>query len=153
MRIERHHAVPSADRAALLDFWVRAWTPVIPTIDFAARRDWFSGHLDTLLRDGASLLLTRGIEGTAVGLVTLHPGTGLIEQIAVDPRVSGQGIARAMIGEAKRLSPAGLTLTVNQVNARALALYRQAGFVVTGEATSARSRLPVWAMAWTPAAL
>jgi putative acetyltransferase len=149
--LDQGHALDDAARAALLDLWVAAWAQAMPTIDFVARRAWFSAHLDTLLAGGAVLVTARtAADGAPTGFFTLQPGTGEIDQLAVDPRSSGRGIARALLEEAKRLSPDGLHLRVNKINARAMSLYARAGFVVTSETVNARSGLPVWDMAWRP---
>lgn len=148
MRIERLAAVPQPDRTPLLDAWVRAWTPLVPAIDFEARRGWLSEHLDELLGRGAMLLLVRDPAGQAVGFLTLDPQTGEIDQLAVDPAVAGRGLGRALMDEAKRLSPHRLALRVNTLNGRAIAFYGSAGFVTTGTTVSAKSGLPVLTMAW-----
>lgn len=140
--------MPEPDRAPLLDFWIAAWTPVIPSIDFAADRGWLSAHLDALLRDGAVLLLARDEADLARGFLTVHRTTGTLDQLAVDPAWGGRGLGRRLLDAAKRLAPAGLRLRVTQVNVRAIRFYERAGFVVTGEAVSARSGLPVFTMAW-----
>ena len=148
MRLEQLAWLPEPDRAPLLDFWIAAWAPVIPSIDFAADRGWLSDHLDGLLREGAVLLLARDEAGRPRGFLTLDRATGTVDQLAVDPACGGQGVGRRLMDEAKRLAATGLTLRVNQINVRAVHFYRQAGFAVTGEAVSARSGLPVFTMAW-----
>ena len=50
--------------------------------------------------------------------------------------------------DTKRLSPNGLSLRVAQINGRAVRFYKAAGFNVTGEATSERSGLALFTMAW-----
>lgn len=148
MRLEQLACVPEPDRAPLLDIWIAAWTPVIPSIDFAADRGWLSDHLDGLLRNGAVLLLARDGVGVPRGFLTLDRASGAIDQLAVDPACAGRGLGWRLMDEAKRLAPAVLTLRVNQINGRAVRFYQSAGFAVTGEAVSARSGLPVFAMAW-----
>lgn len=147
-RVER---LSERDRTALLDFWIAGWRATLPDIDFDAQRGWLSDHLDALVAEGAWLLLTRAGDGDApVAFLTVHLASGVVDQLAVAPDHAGRGLARALIAEAKRLSPAGLRLRVNKANGRAYDLYRHVGFVVTGEDVSARSGLPVWTMAWTP---
>ena len=141
-------ALTAADRAALLDLWIRGWSLTFPAIDFAAQRPWLSDHLDRLMAGGATLLVHRPAEMPLDAFLTVHPQTGDLDQLAVDPDHAGRGLGRALIAEAKRRSPAGLTLRVNKANTRAVALYANTGFVVTGEDVSARSGLPVWCMAW-----
>lgn len=151
MRIERHAAVPDVDRASLLDLWVRAWEPVVPDIDFRARLPWFTTYLDGLLGDGALLLIGRQGNGTAAGFLTVHPQSGVLDQLAVAPEAAGHGLGTALLAEAKRLSPGSLRLTVNTVNGRAIALYGKAGFVADRQGSNPLSGLPTLAMRWTAA--
>ena len=148
MKLERLASLPEPDRAPLLDFWIAAWTAVIPSIDFSADRGWLSDHLDGLLRDGAVLLLARDAAGAPRGFLTLAPDTGVVDQLAVHPAWGGASLGRLLMDEAKGLAPSGLRLRVSQVNVRAVRFYQNAGFTVTGEAVSARSGLPLFTMAW-----
>ena len=147
--------VKETDRTALLDLWQAAWTEVLPEIDFAARRDWFSDYLRGLEASGAvTLVATAG--SAPCGFINWHPGTGYIDQIAVDRAWQGQGVARALLDAAKSACPSGLTLKVNQQNPRAVRFYGREGFAITGEGVSAASGLKLWDMAWphkTPASM
>lgn len=136
------------DRVTLLDLWVRAWSRHWPGIDFDARREWLANHLDLLLAEGAALLLIRDRQGAACGFLTVHPVTGAVDQLAVDPGAAGRGVGAALLREAQRIRPAGLHLAVNQGNDGAVRLYRRAGFGVVGTDTNPRSGLPVWLMRW-----
>ena len=148
MRVEQLTVLPDRDRTPLLDFWIGAWTPLVPSIDFEAQRGWLSDHLDALLAAGAVLLVIRGSEARPIGFLTLDRQTGTIDQLAVDPAYTGRGLGRTLMDEAKRLSPGRLALRVNTLNTRAIAFYERAGFATTGTAFSARSGLPVLTMAW-----
>ena len=153
MRLERPEIVDPELRADLLDLWVEAWTAAMPSLDFGSRRAWFSNHLDALVHEGAILVLCRLAAGAPpAGFMTVHPGSGQLDQLVVRLPLQGRGVARTLLDEAKRLSPAKLRLSVNADNPRAAALYAQAGFVRDGEAVNPRSGLPVWTMRWTPAA-
>ena len=139
--------VTEADRPALLDLWVEAWAPVLPQIDFAARRDWFAEYLRGLETGGAVTLVA--VQQVPAGFINYHPVTGYIDQIAVGLQWQGHGIARAFLAAAKQACPHGLNLKVNQQNPRALRLYQRAGFVVTGEGVGAASGMALWEMEWT----
>ena len=58
--------------------------------------------------------------------------------------------ANALITEAKRLSPAGLTLLVNSDNARAVRFYARNGFVYTHDDVNPASGRRIQGMKWMP---
>ena len=64
-----------------------------------------------------------------VGFVTVDPSTFDLDQIVVAPEAWGSGVAAALMAEAKRISPDGLDLHVNNDNARAIRFYEKHGFV------------------------
>ncbi len=151
MRVARSGPPSPAAREALLDLWVAAWAEAMPAIDFAARRAWFAARVDEHLAGGAVLLEARA-DGALAGYALVNPGTGYLDQVAVLPARKGQGVASALLEQAKRLSPEGLDLHVNRDNARALRLYERHGFAVVGEGVNPRSGLPIYAMRWRGAA-
>jgi len=55
-----------------------------------------------------------------------------------------------VVDEAKRRSPAGVTLLVNKDNARAIRFYQRNGFVHAGEDVNPTSGRPVLRRAWGP---
>ena len=152
MTLEFFQETDAAGRLALVDLWVEAWSAAMLGLDFEARRSWFVEHLDRLLGEGAGLVVTRAENGRIEGFITVHRETGEIDQLVVQRDAQGRGLARALLDEAKRLSPRGLHLAVNTANERAVALYARAGFFRTGESRNPRSGLPVWTMRWVPPA-
>src|SRR6185369_4374455 len=70
--------------------------------------------------------------GALVGFVTID-GSGYLDQLVVSPDRWGSELANALVDEAKRLSPAGVTLLVNKDNSRAIRFYERNGFVHAGE--------------------
>ncbi len=136
------------DSAALEAIWVASWNATLPDIDFATRRDWFRRWLATHLAVGAIVLCACEAGGRIVGFVGIDPGSGHMEQIAVHPETFGSGVGDALLLAAKELCPAGITLRVNKDNPRAIAFYRRAGFVVTGEGINPGGSLEILDMAW-----
>lgn len=133
----------------LLDLWVAAWTEAMPAIDFEARRGWFAERLDQHQHGGALLIAARSEPSELLlGFALVDPTTRYLDQLAVGPDHQGRGVAGLLVAEAKRLSPAGLALHVNQDNARAVRFYHRQGFVVAGEGRNPRSGLPIWTMRW-----
>jgi ribosomal protein S18 acetylase RimI-like enzyme len=139
----------SADLPAVVDLWVASWRHAYPEIDFEARRPWMIERLAEHERDGAQCLLA--LDGDAiVGLLVLNSATRYLDQIAVDHRRQGEGIADALFAEARRLAPSGFELHVNQDNARAVRFYEKQGLRIAGTDVNPRSGAPIYKMRWTP---
>ena len=64
-------------------------------------------------------------------------------------RIGARRSPTALVDEAKRLSPGGVTLLVNKDNARAIRFYERNGFVHAGEDVNPTSGRPVLKMSWT----
>ena len=142
-------AFEGSDREALLDLWVAAWRETMPTIPFEERREWLRGHLAQLERRGFVLrCATAAREGRILGFIVLSPEIRHLEQIVVDLRDWGKGVGGALLGEAKRLSPRGLWLDVNEGNPRAIAFYEKHGFRRLRAGLNPGSGLPTFRYAW-----
>jgi putative acetyltransferase len=120
----------------------------MPEIDFVGRRDWLRDRQAALVSEGAVVTLAE--LGGLLGYSLVNPGAGYLDQIAVSPAHWGKGIARALLDEARRISPSRLGLHVNQSNERAIRFYEREGFVRTGEGVNPRSGLPIFFYQWTP---
>ena len=68
----------------------------------------------------------------------------------VAPEQWGSPLATALVNEAKRLSPDGVTLLVNKDNARAIRFYARNGFAHAGEDVNPTSGRAVLRMEWKP---
>ncbi|MGQ0444929.1 MAG: GNAT family N-acetyltransferase [Beijerinckiaceae bacterium] len=136
------------DCAGLAELWIASWREAMPDIDFAARRAWFRDHLRALEAAGAVTICACDSSDRLLGFVTLNPATAYLDQLAVAPEAKGTGAGKHLLDEARRLSPNGLVLDVNQANARALAFYAREGFAKTGEGVNPRSGLKTWRLHW-----
>ena len=74
--------------------------------------------------------------------------SGYLDQLVVSPDRWGSKLATALVDEAKRLSPDGVTLLVNKDNARAIRFYERNGFVHAGDDVNPTSGRPVLKMIW-----
>jgi putative acetyltransferase len=145
----RIDAFQSGDLDALVELWVRSWEVVFPEIDFEARRGWFRGNLTDWTEAGKACRVVRS-SLAPVGFSMVCIATGHIEQLCVAEAAKGQGIAYALMQDARTLCPDGLVLEVNTDNARAIAFYQKQGFVETGTSINPRSGLSTLTMAWSP---
>lgn len=136
-----------ADMPAILDLWVAAWTATMPEVDFASRRDWLTERQRSMVSEGAIVLLAFQSEAMA-GYALVNPHTSYLDQIAVAPESQGSGIALKMLNAARTLSPAKLSLHVNQSNTRAIRFYEREGFVKSGDGVNPRSGLPIYFYSW-----
>ncbi|MBS0535961.1 MAG: GNAT family N-acetyltransferase [Proteobacteria bacterium] len=138
-----------ADENEAIELWRRTWAEHYPRIDFNIRVPWWRERWRNELVPNTQIVLAN-IDSMLVGFVTVDPKTGYLDQIVVAPEHWGSGIAKALLDEAKRLSPGGLTLLVNKDNDRAIAFYRKHAFVDDGEDRNPVSGIPVNRMRWRP---
>ena len=85
--------------------------------------------------------------GALVGFVTIDR-KGYLDQLVVSPDRWGSELGNALVDEAKRLSPDGITLLVNTDNARAIRFYARNGFAHAGGDVNPTSGRPVLRMEW-----
>ena len=138
-----------ADEDAAIELWRRTWAKHYPHIDFNARVAWWRERWRQELLPVAHVTLAE-VDGTLAGFVTVDDKTMYLDQIVVAPEFWGGGVARALVGEAKRLSPRGLDLLVNKDNARAIRFYEKHGFSYAGEDRNPVSGIAVNRMSWRP---
>jgi putative acetyltransferase len=139
----------AADEEPAIELWRRTWQIAYPQLDFTARLEWWRQRWRNELAPTATITVAESA-GQLVGFVTVDPGTRYLDQIVVAPEAWGSTVGGALLAEAKRLSPAGLDLTVNADNGRAIRFYEKQGFAVTGTDVNPRSGAPIRKMAWRP---
>jgi putative acetyltransferase len=137
------------DLSETIDVWVCVWQAAYPAIDFEARRGWTIDRIAELERTG-SVSLVALLASRIVGALVVNPKTGYLDQIVVATESQGRGVADVLLAEARRLSPTGLELHVNQDNGRAIRFYRKNGFATIGEDVNPRSGAPIYKMSWRP---
>jgi putative acetyltransferase len=138
----------AADEEAAIALWLRTWQQHYPDIDFTARLAWWRERWRSELVPRAQIVVAEN-SGDMVGFVTVDPATLYLDQIVVAPEAWGTGTAERLVAEARRLSPQGLDLQVNQDNHRAIRFYEKQGFAITGEDKNSAGRLTYW-MKWRP---
>jgi putative acetyltransferase len=136
-----------ADLPEITDLWVASWQAAMPHVDFEARRAWFVDRMDEHERKGARTMAAL-VDGEIAGFVVVDPATGYLDQLAVAPARQRSGIASALIGAARGVSPAMLELHVNQDNAPAVGFYKSQGFTIAGVDANQLSGAPVYRMIW-----
>jgi putative acetyltransferase len=139
----------TSDEEAAIALWLRTWQHTYPDIDFVGRLGWWRDRWRNELVRQTQITVAE-CNGVLIGFVTVDPKTLYLDQIVVAPEAWGAGTAEALIAAARRISPSGLDLQVNQDNARAIRFYQKQGFVITGEDKNASQRLTYW-MKWRPA--
>jgi GNAT superfamily N-acetyltransferase len=117
-----------ADARAAADLWLRARKAAVGVIPPPVHGDddvraWFASHV---VRD-AELWVAEDRVGTLVGILVLE-GRWL-DQLYVEPTLTGRGIGARLVKLAKRERPEGLQLWTFVSNARAQRFYERHGFV------------------------
>ena len=139
-----------ADEDAAIALWQRAWQTAYPAVDFAHRLPWWRKRWRDELVPRATIILAEQ-DAVLVGFVTVDTA-GYLDQLVVAPEHWGTGAAAHLMAAAKRLSPCGLDLQVNQDNLRAVRFYEKHGFAVAGADANPLSGRPTWRMQWRPEA-
>lgn len=134
------------DEDAAIALWLRTWQLAYPSIDFAARLAWWRERWrNELVPNAAIIVAEQGPD--QIGFVTID-ATGYLDQLVVSPDHWGSKLATALVDEAKRLSPGGVTLKVNADNIRAIRFYERSGFTHAGEDVNPASKRLILKMAW-----
>jgi putative acetyltransferase len=134
------------DEDVAIALWQQTWQQAYPSIDFAARVAWWRERWRNELVPDAAIIVAEHAN-VLVGFVTID-AKGYLDQLVVSPAQWGSKLADALVDEAKRHSPDGVTLLVNKDNARAIRFYERNGFVHAGEDVNPTSGRPVLKMAW-----
>jgi putative acetyltransferase len=134
------------DEDAAIALWLESWRQAYPSIDFAARVTWWRERWRKELVPNAAIVVAEHADAV-IGFVTID-ASGYLDQLVVAPDRWGSEVAGALVDEAKRLAPDGITLLVNKDNARAIRFYERNGFVHDGEDVNPTSGRPVLKMAW-----
>ena len=137
-----------ADQEPSIALWLQTWKLAYPSIDFDARVEWWRKRWREELVPNAAVIVAETADAMA-GFVTIDT-SGYLDQLVVAPAHQGSKLATALVDEAKRLSPTGVTLKVNADNFRAIRFYERNGFIDDGEDFNPGSKRPVRKMAWTP---
>ena len=135
----------ASDEDAAIALWLETWQQAYPSIDFAARLPWWRERWRNELVANAAIVVAEQSDAL-IGFVTID-AEGYLDQLVVSPAHWGSKLGDALVDEAKRRSPDGVTLKVNADNARAIRFYARNGFVRTGEEVNSSGRA-VLLMAW-----
>ncbi len=134
------------DEDAAIALWLETWQQAYPSIDFAARVNWWRERWRGELVPNAAIIVAEQA-GDMTGFVTID-AKGYLDQLVVAPDHWGSELADALVDEAKRRSPDRVTLLVNADNARAIRFYERNGFAQAGEDVNPTSGRPVLKMEW-----
>jgi putative acetyltransferase len=134
------------DEDAAIALWLATWQHAYPGIDFAARVTWWRERWQKELVPNAAIIVAEQ-SGALSGFVTIDR-SGYLDQLVVGPANWGSDLGNALVEEAKRLSPDGITLLVNTDNHRAIRFYERNGFVRAGGDVNPTSGRPVLRMEW-----
>jgi putative acetyltransferase len=137
-----------ADEDAAIELWRRTWQQAYPSIDFTARVAWWRERWRNELVPAARIVVAE-YGDALIGFVTID-GKGYLDQLVVSPEQWGSPLASALVDETKRLSPNGVSLLVNEDNARAIRFYLRNGFAHAGRDVNPTSGRPVLRMEWKP---
>src|SRR5258707_1451819 len=114
------------DEDAAIALWLETWQQAYPSIDFAARVNWWRERWRGELVPNAAIMVAEQA-GTLAGFVTIDP-SGYLDPLVVAPDHWGSELCDAVLNEAKRPSPDRITPLVKPGNIRAIRFYQRNGF-------------------------
>jgi putative acetyltransferase len=138
-----------ADEETAIELWRRTWQVTYPELDFEARLPWWRERWRNTLVPNNTVTVAEE-SSTLLGLVIVDPRNRYLDQVVVAPEAWGSGVAQALMAEAKRISPSGLDIFVNQDNSRAIRFYEKQQFAFAEEDVNPISGRPVNKMVWRP---
>ena len=120
-----------ADAFTLAELWLRARRAAIPLIPAPVHEDndvrsWFR----TVVIPTTATWMIDGAAGP-LALIVLQPGW--IDQLYVDPDLTGRGLGSTLVDLAKVTYPDGLDLWTFQANMGAWRFYERHGFLAVSE--------------------
>ena len=139
----------AADATAVAEVWLRSRKASLPAIPAPVHSDdevraWFA---EVVLPERETWVAE--VDGTVVGLLVL--AGEWVDQLYVDPTVTGQGLGADLLEQAKAERPAGLDLWTFQANARARRFYARHGFVEVARTEGDNEEgAPDVRLRWTP---
>jgi putative acetyltransferase len=136
------------DLEPALALWLKAWQHAYPDIDFSQRMPWWRARWENEILPVNDVVAALDRQNNLIGVVTITPATGYLDQIYVDPDWQGKDVAQALLNYAKTRCPEEVSLHVNQSNARAVNFYLREGFKIAGESVNPLSGLATYKMAW-----
>jgi GNAT superfamily N-acetyltransferase len=116
------------DLDAVVALWYRSWHASLPGLRHPHPIEaWHRRFREEIAQQEAVWVAER--DGRLVGFLALYEARGYLDQVYVEPELRGQGIGTALLAQARRLCPSGLTLHALQANMAARAFYARHGFV------------------------
>jgi GNAT superfamily N-acetyltransferase len=121
----------AGDARAAAELWLAARKAALGAIPAPAHDDddvrgWFGSHVV----NSCELWLAEDDSARLVGILVLD--NEWVDQLYVDPKMTGRGIGSRLLAVAKRERPRGLRLWTFQSNTRARRFYERHGFVEIG---------------------
>lgn len=133
----------------MADVWLRSRHASVPAIpapvhDDDEVRGWFA---EVVLPERETWVAE--VDGAVVGLLVLEGGD--VDQLYVDPALTGQGLGSRLLERAKERRPAGLALWTFQANADARRFYERHGFTEIARTDGDNEEgAPDVRLRWTP---
>jgi GNAT superfamily N-acetyltransferase len=130
MSIMRVRRADSDEASELANLWLRSRTASVPAIPAPVHsqsevRDWF----EEVILPTMDVWVTEESDAVVALLVLENEW---IDQLYVDPHMTGLGLGSRLVALAKQQRPAGLKLWTFEANVRARRFYERLGFVAVG---------------------
>ncbi len=115
------------DLHAIVMLWYQTWHATFPDLEHPDPLPlWRHRFVNEFLPRGAVWVAVH--DERIIGFIVVDVEANYLDQIFVERTYHGQGIATALLNQAKTLCPTELTLHTLQNNVRACAFYEREGF-------------------------
>lgn len=135
------------DYEAIAAIWYESASQMDGGAPILDHPDSLVGRIVSSLADGWSLKVAV-VDGKIVGLLATIPKDNVLDQLFVTPEAQRRGIGAALLDEAKRQLPAGLTLRTPATNLAAHRFYERHGLIAIEDAVHPVTGAPVRHFGW-----
>jgi ribosomal protein S18 acetylase RimI-like enzyme len=139
------------DLDPVVDLWYETWHATFPDLRHHEPREAWRRRFESEIAAEERVFVVE-VGRRLAGFLAVKErdgGHGYVHEIFVSPEFQGRGVGSTLMGLAKDLAPAGLSLHTLQRNAQAAAFYERHGFRVAKTGIG-RVGLPNVLYAWTP---
>ena len=137
-------ATQPSEQTLIAELWRRSWASANPHAASIESPDHWLARVCSEFCNPSELVVVESSGGAIGGFIVFNVANAYVAQLFTEPSLQGQGLGRALLGEAVRRMPQGWSLHVATTNRRAQLFYERYGLVrgpVDTHPTTGRERV------------